>query len=220
MQNLYTVERSLIQRTCEQYDLYGDGKQFLTTSDQKSQLKKCALIDLTHLSRVGFRGADAHEYLQKRGYSTPSLPNTFLEQIDGSVVGRLSAAEYIILGSIKDFGARVSELESSWQLDETKLNYMLPRQDSHAWLMLTGESVAMVMAKLCGVDLMEEAFKPGHIVQTSVARVNAIVFNVSDTACPKFTILCDRSASLYLWEVLIDAMQEFEGQIIGINHLF
>ncbi len=219
MQNLYTVERSLIQHTFEQYDAYGDGKQFLTTSDQKWQQDKCALIDLTHLSRVGFRGADAQEYLQKRGYSTPSMPNTFLEQIDGSVVGRLSAAEYIILGSIKDFGARVSELECSWQMDEKKLNYMLPRQDSHAWLMLTGESVAMVMAKLCGVDLMDEAFKPGQIVQTSVARVNAIVFNVSDITCPKFSILCDRSASLYLWEVLIDAMQEFEGKIIGINHL-
>lgn len=219
MQNLYTVERSLIQHVFEQYDVYGDGKQFLTTSDQKWQRNKCALIDLTHLSRVGFRGADAQEYLEKQGYKTPVIPNSFLEQVDGSVVGRLSATEYLILGALKDFGARVNELECNWQLEEMRLNYILPRQDSHAWMMLTGEYIAMVMAKLCGVDLRDEAFKPGQIVQTSVARVNAIVLNMSDATCPKFSILCDRSASLYLWEVLIDAMQEFEGKVIGINHL-
>ena len=61
---------------------------------------------------------------------------------------------------------------------------------------------------------------PGHIVQTSVARINAIVLNVSDEVCPKFSILCDRSASLYLWEVLIDAMAEFNGKVIGVNTLF
>lgn len=220
MQNLYQAERSLIQYTFEQYDsYYGTGKQFLTTPNQDAQLKQCGLIDLTHLSRVGFRGLDAASYLNQQGYSTPNSPNTLLAQMDGSVVGRLSATEYLLLGSLKDFGTSVSELESAWQMEEARLNYLLPRQDSHAWLMLTGETVALVMAKLCGVDLSDEAFKSGQIAQTSVARVNAIVLNVSDSDCPKFSILCDRSASLYLWDVLIDAIQEFDGKVLGVNSL-
>lgn len=67
-------------------------------------------------------------------------------------------------------------------MDES-LNYLLPRQDSHAWMMLTGDYVSAIMAKLCGVDLSSEEFKPGQIVQTSVARINAIVLNVSDEIC-------------------------------------
>ena len=219
MQNLYQAERSLIQRTFEKYDAYGSGKYFLTTPNQQEQLKRCGLIDLTHLSRVGFRGVDAATYLQQKGYRTPEVPNTVLAQDDGSFVGRLSATEYLVLGSLKDFGDKVTALEAGWQIDES-LNYLLPRQDSHAWMILTGEYISAIMAKLCGVDLSAEEFKPGHIVQTSVARINAIVLNVSDEVCPKFSILCDRSASLYLWEVLIDAMAEFNGKVIGVNTLF
>ncbi|UAA86667.1 sarcosine oxidase subunit gamma [Acinetobacter thermotolerans] len=218
MHNLYQAERSLIQRTFEKYDAYGSGKYFLTTSNQQDQLKRCGLIDLTHLSRVGFRGVDAATYLQEKGYRTPEVPNTVLAQDDGSFVGRLSATEYLILGSLNDFGDKVTALEAEWKMNEY-LNYLLPRQDSHAWMLLTGDYVSAIMAKLCGVDLSAEAFKPGQIVQTSVARINAIVLNVSDEICPKFSILCDRSASLYLWEVLIDAMAEFNGQVIGINTL-
>ena len=218
MQNLYQAERSLIQRTFEKYDAYGAGKYFLTTPNQQEQLKSCGLIDLTHLSRVGFRGADAALYLQREGYRTPDVPNTVLEQEDNSFVGRLSATEYLLLGSLKDFGDKIAALESNWQMNEY-INYLLPRQDSHAWIMLTGEYVSAIMAKLCGVDLSPEEFEPGHIVQTSVARINAIVLNVSDEVCPKFSILCDRSASLYLWEVLLDAMDEFNGKVIGVNTL-
>ena len=219
MQHLYAAERSLTQQTFEQYDSYGMGKQFLTTPNQDAQLKQCGLIDLTHLSRVGFRGTEARGYLNQQGFSTPERPNTLMIQVDGNVVGKLSTTEYIVLGSLQDFGEGVAHLEAKWSMQEDISNYLLPRQDSHAWFMLTGEAIVFVMAKLCGVDLSEDAFKSGQIAQTSVARVNAIVLNVSDADCPKFSILCDRSASLYLWEVLLDAIQEFEGKVLGVNTL-
>lgn len=81
MQNLYQAERSLIQRTFEKYDAYGSGKYFLTTPNQQEQLKRCGLIDLTHLSRVGFRGVDAETYLQQKDiahqkYQIPYLHRT------------------------------------------------------------------------------------------------------------------------------------------------
>lgn len=218
MTNLYQAESSLVQGTFAKYDLYGQGKQFLTTEHQSKDLQQCGLIDLTHLSRVGFRGADAADYLQEQGLSTPDVPNTLTLQSDGSTVGRLSATEYIVLGSLADFGEKVTALEASWQMSE-RLNYLLPRQDSHAWFMITGQFIVPIMAKLCGVDLSENEFKVGQIAQTSVARINAMIFNMGDEHCPKFSILCDRAASLYLWDVLLDAMSEFDGQILGVNAL-
>lgn len=219
MNPLYAAEYSSIQSALPGYEVFGSGKMFLKDSSfTEKQIAQSALIDLTHLARVGFRGADSATYLKQEGFELPEFPNTFVIQTDGSIAARLSAFEYMLLGSFKDFGERLAELERNWTMDQCA-NYLLPRQDSHAWIQLTGESIAFVMAKLCAVDLSSESFAVGQIVQTSVARINAIVMNVSDAQAPKFNILCDRASSLYLWNVLLDAIAEFDGKAIGIQGL-
>ena len=219
MNALYEVERSPIAKsTTASYQTFGLGKQFLKDIDidAEKQIQQCAIVDLTNLSRVGFRGQDAADYLSRYGFQLPEQPNQALLQEDGCWVARLSFTEYCVLGSLHDFGERVSQLEQGWTLDE-RANYLLPRQDSHAWIQLTGQHVALVMAKLCGVDLQQQAFTVGQVVQTSVARINAILINISDAQTQKFNLLCDRAAALYLWDVLIDAIDEFDGQVAGIE---
>lgn len=218
MQPLYQAERSLIQAHVGTYQAYGLGKQFLTTAHDQQAIEHCALIDLTHLSRVGFRGQESADYLKAFGFKLPDLPNFSVQQDDGTRVARLSATEYLILGSLDDFGESVAQLEARWTMTDQQ-NFLLPRQDSHAWLQLTGRHIAQVMAKLCAVDLNAASFLPGHVVQTSIARINAIIVNVSDEDAPKFNLLYDRAAAVYLWEVLVDAMGEFDGQVVGVNAL-
>lgn len=221
MHTLYEVERSPIAKsTTVSYQPFGLGKQFLKEIDidAAQQIQQCAIVDLTNLSRVGFRGQDAADYLTSYGFQLPVQPNQALLQEDGCWVVRLSFTEYCVLGSLHDFGERVSQLEQAWTMDE-RVNYLLPRQDSHAWIQLTGQHVALVMAKLCGVDLQQHTFTVGQVAQTSVARINAIVINVSDAQTQKFNLLCDRAAALYLWDVLIDAIEEFDGQVTGIECL-
>ncbi len=183
--------------------------------DESPQLQRCALLDLTNLARVGFRGAAAAEYLLERGYQLPEAPNRALTQSDGSHVARLSQTEYLLLGSLRDAGARIAAEEADWQFG-AQANYLLPRQDSHAWLLLTGECIAEVMAKLCGVDLRAEAFP---VAQTSAARINVIVVNLPEGELPCFQILCDRASVAYFWDALLDAMAEFGGQPAGIDAL-
>ena len=221
MHALYAAERSPIAKsTTTSYQTFGLGKQFLKGLDTEAekQIQHCAIVDLTNLSRVGFRGLDAVQYLNAYGFKLPEKPNQALKQEDGSWVARLSFTEYCVLGSLHDFGERVSQLEQAWKMDETA-NYLLPRQDSHAWIQLTGQYVTVVMAKLCGVNLEQDEFAVGQIAQTSIARINAIVINVSDAQTHKFNVLCDRAAAAYLWEVLQDAIQEFKGEVVGIDGL-
>ena len=45
------------------------------------------------------------------------------------------------------------------------------------------------------------------------------MINVSDAQTHKFNLLCDRAAAAYLWEVLQDAIQEFKGEVVGIEGL-
>lgn len=186
--------------------------------DEHAQLANCALLDLSNLARCGFRGVQAAEYLAGRGFALPEAPNRALTQADGSHVLRLSQNEYLLLGSLGDAGSRIAAEEAGWQLG-TDGNYLLPRQDSHAWLLLSGTHGAAVMAKLCGVDLRTEAFPLGAVAQTSAARINVIVVNLPEGELPCLHILCDRASADYLWGALLDAMAEFGGAPAGVDAL-
>lgn len=181
-------------------------------------LDHCALVDLTDLPRVGFRGADSAAWLGARGYQLPEAPNRALAQPDGSWVARLSQTEYLLLGSLADRGARIAAEEAGWELGDSA-HYLLPRQDSHAWLTLTGRHVAQVMAKVCGVDLRPEAFPSGAVAQTSAARINVIVINAGSGEQPHFHLLCDRPSLAYFHDALLDAMGEFDGQPVTLDAL-
>ncbi|WP_073265142.1 sarcosine oxidase subunit gamma family protein [Pseudomonas punonensis] len=183
------------------------------------QLQRCALVDLSNLPRVGFRGTDAAAYLQNKGYQLPDRPNQACLQHTGEQVLRLSQTEYFLLGSLTDGGARIAADEAGWHYDESLANYLLPRQDSHTWLALTGAHLPELFAKICGVDLRTEAFPFGAVAQTSVARLNAIVVNGSTANLPVFHLLCDRASAHYLWGALLDAMDEFGGKAAGIEAL-
>ncbi|TBV11965.1 sarcosine oxidase subunit gamma [Stutzerimonas kirkiae] len=187
-------------------------------SDEAATAARCALLDFSNLARVGFRGEAAASYLGARGYELPDAPNQALSQNDGGQVLRLSQNEYLLLGSLLDAGSRIRQEERDWQYDG-RANYLLPRQDSHAWLLLSGQYGSQVMAKLCGVDLGAEAFGPGSVAQTSAARINVIVANLPLGELPCLHILCDRASAHYLWGALLDAMQEFDGQPVGIDAL-
>jgi sarcosine oxidase subunit gamma len=135
-------------------------------------------------------------------------PNQAVRQHDGSWVARLSQAEYLLLGSLADDGARVAGVEAEWVQDAQR-NYPLPRQDSHAWLQLSG-GMAAVMAKLW-VDLRTGAFPVGAVAQTSVARINMIVLNVGSDERPVLQQLLLIGLRWRMREAVLDAVGEFGG---------
>ncbi|EIK94184.1 sarcosine oxidase subunit gamma [Pseudomonas sp. M47T1] len=171
-------------------------------------LHPCVLLDLTDVPRVGFRGPQSAQYLHQRGFTLPDVPNRAVTQADGSHVARLSQTEYFLLGSLADQGQRIADEEARWELDHSP-NYLLPRQDSHAWIQLSGSQLPALMAKLCGVDLRAEAFGAGAVAQTSAARINVIVVNVGGADVPTFHVLFDRASHEYFLAAVQDAMSEF-----------
>lgn len=195
-----------------------NAEALIERSPQAGLLNTCALTNLTDLPRVGFRGSDSAAYLQARGYRLPERPNQALRQDDGGWVARLSQSEYLLLGSLADEGERVAAEEANWAQDARR-NYLLPRQDSHAWLQLSGHRGSAVMAKLCGVDLRPEAFPVGAVAQTSAARINVIVINVGSATLPAMHILFDRASLAYFSGAMLDAMDEFDGAMVALGAL-
>ncbi len=48
------------------------------------------------------------------GFQLPDEPNRLCHQANGSIVARLSATEYLVLGAMQDFGESIAALEQSW----------------------------------------------------------------------------------------------------------
>lgn len=172
-----------------------------------------ALIDLSVNHRFGVRGPNALAALAAAGLSVPDKPNQCVNSSNGETVLRLSNTECWVLGAM---GSGACSADSSAFAD----CYPVYCQDSHACLLLSGEHLPDIMAKLCGVDLSEHAFPKGAIAQTSVARINAIISHLPDREGTHFVILCDSAAAEYLWGCLLDAMGEFGGQAAGLDYLF
>lgn len=182
-----------------------------------AQACKAGLLDLSALPRMALRGPNAPSFLEAAGLPVPSQPNRASRTDNGEQVLRLGQKEFWILGSLADQGAGTEALKQvAWPEQGCHELYC---QDSHAWFALTGQHLPDIMAKLCGVDLRPAAAPAGSVVQTSVARVNAIILchRLHDVPC--FSILCDSASAPYLWDCLLDAMQEFAGQAIGLASL-
>lgn len=183
----------------------------------RDQAEKAGLLDLSVLPRTGFRGLNAAEHLQAAGLPVPAKPNQAEQSANGELVLRLSQKEFWVLGNPQDAGAGVEALQERG-LPESDC-YGLYCQDSHGWMTLTGTSLPQIMAKVCGVDLREENFPQGSIAQTSAARINVIVVHHEINGVPCFSVLSDSASAEYLWDSLLDAMQEFGGEVIGAKAL-
>jgi len=205
---------------CVSHYFRQDHRQDAGHSSEISQARDLGLADLSTLSRIGFKGRGAPDWLQKQGARLPEKPNQALIQADGSLLARLSEQEALVLRALQAANAWLVRLQDNAGSAAAQHAYLLPRADSHCWLALTGEHAAQTLAKVCAVDLRLHKFAQGDVAQTSVARVNAIVIRCDlDKDAPCFYLLCDVSFTEFLWTSLIDAMQEFGGQPVGLTSL-
>ena len=94
---------------------------------------------------------------------------------------------------------------------------------STALIRLVGHDSAKILRKLCGINF-DNRVTPNHFaLRTSMARIVISLIREDVAAMgkrpiPSYLILCDRSAGQYLFNILLDAGQEFEIDIQGFAH--
>jgi sarcosine oxidase subunit gamma len=81
--------------------------------------------------------------------------------------------------------------------------------DARAVIRLSGCGAGDVLAKGCTLDLHPRVFGPGHVVQSTLARVDVILVQVSGDGDLAFDIHVGRSFAEYLWLWLEDARRNF-----------
>jgi sarcosine oxidase subunit gamma len=181
------------------------------------------LADLSVLPRTGFKGAGTADWLTSQGLVIGDDSNMAYRQEGGELAARLAPTEIFLLDSLAATGALIDRLNGAWNWGTEKprklIGYPMPRQDSHAWFMVTGNSAPEMFAKICGVDLRPHKFPVGRIAQTSLAKMSGIVIRADLDAVPAYHLLADIASAEYLWGAVLDAMTEFGGGPVGLDTL-
>lgn len=183
-------------------------RQTQITAQQSSE-SSIQFEDWTEVSRLGFRGPKAEAFLIAEQLPVPDQPNQALLDVSGIRVLRLSKSEFWLIDETQQNTQRLIEIEARG-LQQQEV-YRLYCQHSQAMFVCHGIDCVNMFAKVCGVDLTQRAFAVNQIAQTSVARVNAIVVNVSENieGTDRYFVLSDVSSSQHLWDALQDAADEF-----------
>jgi heterotetrameric sarcosine oxidase gamma subunit len=99
---------------------------------------------------------------------------------------------------------------------------------ARALIRIVGTDSAKVMSKLCGVDFSDKTSPDNTALRTSLAGLvveivrNDLANRSHDAAGPDVTsrsylVLCERSAGQYLFNILLDAGEEFGMEIEGFG---
>jgi sarcosine oxidase subunit gamma len=183
--------------------------------------RRMGLADISPLPHTGFKGAGVVEWLTSQGVDVSEEPNWALRQEGGGLALRQAQAEVMILGGLSGAGGWPERLKEAWWREpvppQTPRGFPMPRDETHAWLLVTGEHAAAMFAKICAVDLRASHFPLGRVAQTSIARMNGVIVRDDRGGVPLYHLLADCTAVEYLWDCLLDAMAEFDGRPVGLS---
>ena len=187
--------------------------------EELAAARSLSLVDLSPLPRIGFKGPGALQWLGGQGIAGLDRDNRADTQGGGEIAVRLGPSEALILGAVARESTLCRRLEEAWPGDDPARCHPVPRGDSHFWSAVSGAHAAPMLAKLCAVDLRITRFAQGEVAQTTVARLGAVIIRADLGPVPLFHILGDSASAEYYWEVVMDAMAEFDGRLVGLEAL-
>jgi sarcosine oxidase subunit gamma len=219
-----TTATDFLRRSPLCHELAQSGARFAPLGDaaiaaafgDTSPAPACAVIDLSPLPRIGFKGWNVWMSLRAAGVPVPGRNNTSLVLPRGGLCGRLSDGEALILPDLDHPSVLPAGVEG---LDEADGFYSVARRDTHAWIALAGSEVPEVLAKVCAVDFRVDRFVDLSIAQTMVAGVASIVLRWDRGGAPGFHVLADSMSARYLWQVVLDVAADHGGRPAGFEFL-
>jgi sarcosine oxidase, subunit gamma len=178
------------------------------------------LCDLSLAPRCGFKGRQALDWLRDQGIVVSDENNRAMRLGASGLTCRLGDGEALVMAP-PDAVERldIERLEAACAHDAPVGCFAMPRADSHFWYRIAGRDAARLLARLCGVDFRAHRFDQLEIAQTIVARVSAIVVRDDIGETLAYHLLADSASALYLWDCVVAAMADFDGEIVGIEML-
>lgn len=123
--------------------------------------------------RWGIKGPGSADWLSAQGLALPSV-NRRLE-MDGLTVLRLGRNDITVLADPGSADA-LAALRAAWQKSSGPKGYPSWREESWAWLALSGQALDPALERLSGTDLRPGRFAADEVAQSRFAHLDAVFF--------------------------------------------
>jgi sarcosine oxidase subunit gamma len=173
-----------------------------------------ALADLSCLIRAGLKGPGAAAWLRERGAPVPPRPNSWGMLGSGGIVARLAETEFFLEDAP---GERLAADLAQALGSGARSVYPVVRQD--VALALLGARAREVLLETCNVDFDALDAQRGDLALTSMVGVSVLVIPHVRDGVPEFGIWADPTFGPYLWETLLEIVEEHGGGPVGLAHL-
>ena len=129
--------------------------------------------DRTSYPRWGIKGPGSADWLAAHGLMLPPINRHTL--IHGMTLLRLGRNDITVLADPATAGS-VADLRRDWEGSSGPKGYPSWREESWAWLALSGDAVETTLERLCAIDLRPGRFAADELAQSRFAQVDAVLF--------------------------------------------
>ncbi|MDP7018579.1 MAG: hypothetical protein QGG36_22465 [Pirellulaceae bacterium] len=171
-----------------------------------------SICDVSGLRKLGVKGGDAEDWLSNNGIYIPAETLGVAKLSAGGFVARIGEGEFFLEDGVDS--ATLPHLAS--QIDDFD-GEMYGVEHQEATIVLSGPHSHEVMRQTCGVDF--NSIAPDQIVFTRVAGVSCSVLPDRD-AEPVYRVWVDPSYAVYLWETLVEIVEDLGGAVVGADRLY
>lgn len=179
-----------------------NGMRLPGSFESEGDVRDLAMADVSCFAKAGLKGPRAAGWLAERGIPVPARANTWT----GDLVARLAETEFFLEG---DAACEVP--------DNVHGVYPVLRQD--AAIALAGKRVNDVLLETCSFDFAAIDTQE-TLVMTSMAAVPVLVIPQRREGLPLTRIWTDPTFAPYLWQTLLEIVQDLGGGPAGLSSLF
>lgn len=219
--NMTTTERSPLYSwhasRCDDWCQLGDAllpRQFASADEECSAIEQLALCDLSGLPLFEFKGPGAADWLVSRDLPVPAEIYQGQATPGNGWMTRTGSEEFLLRGAV---GSRRSELAGDLPGNGYQQDFLMTSRHD-AVLLLAGCRSAELMAQTCALDYA--AFTLEKTVFTRVAGVSCGLVKDQVNDDPVCWLWIDPSQALYLWQELVQIIQDLSGSIVGVAAIY
>ena len=136
-------------------------------------LESLTIEDRTSHPRWGIKGPGSADWLAAHGLTLPLVNRHML--IHGMRLLRLGRNDITVLAKPGTAGP-LANLRHDWERSSGPKGYSSWREESWAWLALSGDALDAALERLCAIDLRPGRFAADQLALTRFAHVDAVVF--------------------------------------------
>jgi heterotetrameric sarcosine oxidase gamma subunit len=136
---------------------------------------------------------------------------------DGTLVVGSGPGEWLLLAPPGQAGDLLAMLERTAAQGPGEHATWVDLTHGRALMRLHGSAAAGVLAKVCGIDLGDDATPDGAAFRTAVAALATDVIRDDRDGTRSYLLHCERSSGQYLFDALLRAGAEFAIEIDGFE---